>query len=291
MSSPLVVHRGGCHCGRVRFEVDAPAVIDALDCNCSLCRMTGFLHLIVPASQFRLVAGESDLTTYTFNTGVAKHRFCRVCGIKSFYVPRSNPDGIDVNVRCLDDSTIERLNVAPFDGRNWEQSAGSLKHLSETVDVVTWDAAYQPDFARLNRAWLEKFFRVEPIDEQLMADPAAHIVAPGGQIFFARVDGRIVGTGAVLRESDGVYELGKMAVDEAMQGRGLGRRIVEAAIAWFQAQGGRTLFLESHSSLAPALALYESTGFVRQPDRKADSHYARSDVYMVWRPRAGDPQA
>ena len=131
MDSRNVIHRGGCHCGRVRFEVEAPAEIDALDCNCSLCRMTGFLHLIVPADRFRLVAGEDDLTTYTFNTGTAKHRFCRVCGIKSFYIPRSNPDGFDVNVRCLDESTIKALRVEPYDGRNWEQGAAALAHLSQ----------------------------------------------------------------------------------------------------------------------------------------------------------------
>ena len=126
----LVTHGGGCHCGRVRYEVDAPAEIEALDCNCSLCSKAGFVHLIVPRERFRLLQGEDVLTTYTFNTGVAKHRFCSVCGIKSFYVPRSNPDGIDVNVRCLDPATIARLRVAPFDGRDWEASAGAIAHLS-----------------------------------------------------------------------------------------------------------------------------------------------------------------
>jgi hypothetical protein len=127
----FVTHTGGCHCGRVRFEVEAPAEIEALDCNCSLCSMTGYLHLIVPAARFRLLRGEDALTTYTFNTGVAKHRFCRHCGIKSFYVPRSNPDGFDVNVRCLDAGTIRELTVTPFDGRNWEASGSTLAHLSE----------------------------------------------------------------------------------------------------------------------------------------------------------------
>lgn len=121
-----VTHRGGCHCGRVRFEVDAPADLEALDCNCSICAKSGFLHLIVPRERFRLLAGEEDLATYTFNTGAAKHRFCRSCGIKSFYVPRSHPDGIDVNVRCLDDGSVRSLVVRPFDGRRWEASAAAL---------------------------------------------------------------------------------------------------------------------------------------------------------------------
>jgi hypothetical protein len=130
MSANLVTHRGGCHCGRVRFEVDAPACIEALDCNCSICRMTGFLHLIVPAARFRLLAGAEHLSEYTFHTGVARHRFCRVCGIKSFYVPRSNPDGYDVNVRCLDPATIERLDIVPFDDADRAAATAAIAHLS-----------------------------------------------------------------------------------------------------------------------------------------------------------------
>jgi len=126
----LVTHRGGCHCGRVRFEVDAPARIAAIQCNCSICRMTGFLHLIVPATRFRLLQGAKFLAEYTFNTGVAKHRFCRVCGIKPFYVPRSNPDGIDVNVHCLDPATIESVDVSPFDDADREAQTAGIAHLS-----------------------------------------------------------------------------------------------------------------------------------------------------------------
>lgn len=126
----MIVHSGGCHCGRVRFEVEAPAEIDAQLCNCSICSMTAYLHLIVPRSRFRLLAGEEDLITYTFNTGIAQHRFCRVCGIKSFYVPRSNPDGISVNVRCLHPDTIAVVRVSEFDGRNWEAHAHELAHLT-----------------------------------------------------------------------------------------------------------------------------------------------------------------
>ena len=126
----LVTHRGGCHCGDVAFEVEAPARLTVQDCNCSMCSMTGYLHLIVPASRFRLLRGDDRLTAYTFNTGVARHLFCRRCGIKSFYVPRSNPDGYSVNARCLDRSTIGDLEIEPFDGRNWEQSAAALAHLS-----------------------------------------------------------------------------------------------------------------------------------------------------------------
>jgi hypothetical protein len=128
--STMVTHRGGCHCGRVRFEVDAPARIDAVECNCSICRMSGFVHLIVPASRFRLLQGADALTEYTFNTGVARHRFCRVCGIKPFYVPRSHPDGIDVNVNCLEPATIEAIVTTQFDDENREAATAAIAHLA-----------------------------------------------------------------------------------------------------------------------------------------------------------------
>ena len=127
----LVTHRGGCHCGRVRFEVDAPADVAVLDCNCSVCRMTGFLHLIVPAARFRLLSGADALGEYTFNTGAAKHRFCRHCGIKSFYIPRSHPDGVDVNVRCLEPGTIASIDVTAFDDADRESATAAIAHLSQ----------------------------------------------------------------------------------------------------------------------------------------------------------------
>ena len=123
-------YQGGCHCGAVRFEIDAPEQIESVECNCSICAKVGFLHLILPLSKFRLLQGADNLTTYTFNTGVAKHTFCSTCGVKPFYTPRSTPDGIDVNLRCLD-QLPEKLVVQPFDGRNWEQNAGELAHLSQ----------------------------------------------------------------------------------------------------------------------------------------------------------------
>ncbi|MCB1745537.1 MAG: GFA family protein [Gammaproteobacteria bacterium] len=122
-------YAGGCHCGAVRFEVEAPEQLEVVDCNCSICRMSGFLHLIVPATRFHLRAGADALATYTFNTGIARHTFCRTCGIKAFYVPRSNPDGIDVNLRCLDEAP-RVVDIRPFDGHNWEDHAGDLAQLS-----------------------------------------------------------------------------------------------------------------------------------------------------------------
>lgn len=120
-SQPLVAHRGGCHCGRVRFEALAPARMRVSECNCSMCSKAGYLHLVVRAEQFKLLSGEDVLTTYTFNTGTAKHRFCSVCGIKSFYVPRSHPDGFSINARCLDPGTVEEMTVFPVNGREWEK--------------------------------------------------------------------------------------------------------------------------------------------------------------------------
>ena len=115
--------QGGCHCGRVRFRVTAD--LDQVTvCNCSICSKKGFLHLIVPREQFELLSGKDDLVTYEFNTGVAKHMFCKTCGIHPFYVPRSDPDKIDVNARCIDDIDLDGLSVNFFDGKNWEEAMG-----------------------------------------------------------------------------------------------------------------------------------------------------------------------
>jgi hypothetical protein len=116
-------HQGGCHCSAVRFELLAPAEIEVSECNCSICSKSGYLHLIVARERFRLLRGEQDLASYSFGTGVARHLFCRKCGIKSFYVPRSHPEGFSVNARCLDEGTVTRTSLRHFDGRNWERAA------------------------------------------------------------------------------------------------------------------------------------------------------------------------
>ncbi len=129
-ATTIISHRGGCHCGRVRFEAEGPARLDVLDCNCSICSKSGFVHWIVAQSKFRLLCGKDDLVTYQFGTGVARHLFCGHCGVKSFYVPRSNPDGIDINVRCLDDEPRRQLHVTEFDGRDWDKGGHLLAGLS-----------------------------------------------------------------------------------------------------------------------------------------------------------------
>jgi hypothetical protein len=122
----MTTSTGGCHCGRVRYEVQGtPGEVS--DCNCSICTRKGYVHWIVPRDAFRLLAGADDLSTYRFNSGVAQHHFCRHCGVASFYVPRSNPDCIDVNVRCLDDVDLTALSRRAFDGRNWEASVGEFR--------------------------------------------------------------------------------------------------------------------------------------------------------------------
>ena len=117
---------GGCHCGAVRFRVIARELV-ALDCNCSICAKKGFLHLIVEAEDFELLQGAEALREYRFNTGVARHTFCGTCGIHPFYTPRSHPDGVDVNVRCLDGDAPRQFRVEPFDGQRWEESVESIR--------------------------------------------------------------------------------------------------------------------------------------------------------------------
>jgi hypothetical protein len=116
----MITHRGGCHCDRVRFEVTAPRVLEVSDCNCSICTKSGYLHLTVPKSRFKLISGSEVLITYQFNTRTAKHLFCSNCGVKSFYIPRSHPDGFSVNARCLDEGTVERMVITMDNGRDWK---------------------------------------------------------------------------------------------------------------------------------------------------------------------------
>ena len=130
--SELVTHRGGCHCGAVGFEVDAPAHLTVIECNCSICRMSGYLHLIVPRTRFRLLRGADSLSSYAFNTGTARHLFCRHCGVKSYYVPRSNPDGFSINARCLEPATIAQLVIEPFDDNERAAAEERIRHLSRT---------------------------------------------------------------------------------------------------------------------------------------------------------------
>ncbi len=127
----MATHKGGCHCGAVRFEVEAPRDIEATRCSCSICSMTGYLHLIVGADKFRQTRGKEALSTYQFNTGTARHYFCATCGVKSFYVPRSHPEGISVNVNCLDRATITSVTERAFDGANWEQNIAKLSPISD----------------------------------------------------------------------------------------------------------------------------------------------------------------
>jgi hypothetical protein len=122
----MQTYSGGCHCGRVRFEVIAD-LTRVSECNCSICTRKAYLHVIVPPAQFRLLAGQDDLSTYRFGTRTAAHHFCRHCGVASFYIPRSHPDHVDVNVRCLDDVDVAALSPARFDGRHWEENIGAFK--------------------------------------------------------------------------------------------------------------------------------------------------------------------
>ncbi|XP_041456893.1 centromere protein V-like [Lytechinus variegatus] len=120
--TPLIKHTGGCHCGLVRFEAMAPAVITVMDCDCSICVKKQNRHFIVPNSKFKLLQGEDMLTCYTFNTHQAKHTFCKVCGVQSFYTPRSSPDCKGIAPHCIDPGTIQGEIVERFHGVNWEET-------------------------------------------------------------------------------------------------------------------------------------------------------------------------
>lgn len=121
----MIEVEGGCHCKKVRFRAQLPdPPVPALDCNCSICRMTGFIHVVVPHARFTLVAGDEQLTSYRFGTGAAEHLFCSMCGVKSFYQPRSHPDSWSINANCLD--YLPDLEIKQFDGRDWDRAKARL---------------------------------------------------------------------------------------------------------------------------------------------------------------------
>jgi hypothetical protein len=122
-----MLHRGGCHCGAVRFEFEAPATVDVTDCNCSMCDMTGYEHVFVPKEDLRFLSGEDQLTEYRFNTGQAVHMFCKICGIKPLYRPRSHPESWSVNLRCVEAGTLSVSKRIAFDGTDWEGNIDALR--------------------------------------------------------------------------------------------------------------------------------------------------------------------
>lgn len=126
MSEEADTSRGGCHCGRIAFEVRGrPDMV--IECNCSICTKKGYLHWIVPRERFHLTTPASNFATYSFHTGVARHHFCPNCGVAPFYIPRSDPDKIDVNVRCVDGVDVAQLPVYHFNGRDWEAAVVSYR--------------------------------------------------------------------------------------------------------------------------------------------------------------------
>ena len=120
-------HRASCHCGQIQIDFEAQAPFTVYECNCSICQMVGYLHLILPREDVQITAGKALLTSYRFNTGVANHLFCPRCGVKPVYVPRSHPHGLSINGRCIEGVTLEELNIEPFDGANWEANVASIQ--------------------------------------------------------------------------------------------------------------------------------------------------------------------
>jgi hypothetical protein len=127
----LITHQGGCHCGKIKWQVQAPANLHTHTCNCSICEIHHYQHLIVPKDRFHLLTDAQELSEYRFGSGHAKHYFCKTCGTKSFYIPRSNPDGVSIHARCLNPASVLSITDTPFDGQNWEKNAASLAHLSK----------------------------------------------------------------------------------------------------------------------------------------------------------------
>jgi putative acetyltransferase len=262
----MQTYDGSCHCGRVRFRVTA-ALAPIVRCNCSICRKKGFLHLIVPPERFELLAGREELTLYDFNTKTAKHQFCRHCGIHPFYVPRSDPDKISINVRCLEGVDPDALTIDPFDGAHWEQAirSASWKGGGLDVDVRREDLASPVAgalIAALNAELTERY----PEEGACHFGLDAVEVAEGrGAFVVARVDDKPAGCGAIRRIDDGTGEIKRMYVVPSSRGRGIGPRV----LAELEAEARRLqllrIVLETGERQPEALAVYRRAGYVVIP--------------------------
>lgn len=153
--------------------------------------------------------------------------------------------------------------------------------MTSAVRIRTYDPTHKQAFHDLNIAWLEKYFTVEPYHREMLENPETILLQNGGEVFFAQLNGRVVGTVGVRNAGDGIFELTKLAVDPVAQGHGLGRKLCQAVIDFFIDAGGTTLYLETHNSLKPALHLYEDLGFVTRTN-PGEKHYDGCDLYMEW---------
>ena len=148
------------------------------------------------------------------------------------------------------------------------------------LKIVTFGPAYAADFKRLNLVWLERYFQVEPIDLEVLNDPEGTIIKPGGMVFFALLDGVVVGTCALIRHTDDLFELSKMAVADTHQGKGIGTQLLSHAIAWARSQSIQKLFVETNTVLESAVRLYQRIGFQTTAYERSDAHYDRTNLKL-----------
>jgi len=186
---------------------------------------------------------------------------------------------------------LDKLESDFADGRVLREILAEYARLQEArPSVKPFRREWRGHFYRINAEWLQRYFAVEDVDRRMLSQPEKYVLARGGAIVFALIDGEVIGTCALLKEAPGVFELSKMAVETGWRGIGAGRLLLDAAIAEFRKRRGKTLFLESNSKLGPALALYESAGFVHQPAPRPGSHYQRANVYMIYAPKKRSKQ-
>ena len=198
---------------------------------------------------------------------------------------RAMREGIEQRVRenGLDAATLDALAQVPGPRLIETITERAAAYRDEGVRIVPFRPELRDHFYRLNADWLQRYFQLEPYDIEVLSNPEGVILSTGGEILFAQLGDEVVGTCALMQVKPGEFELTKMGVDPAMQGLGIGRALIEAAIAEFRRLGGCELFLETNTKLATAIRLYESAGFEHQPAVKEDSHYSRANVYMIWR--------
>jgi GNAT superfamily N-acetyltransferase len=148
------------------------------------------------------------------------------------------------------------------------------------IKIIEFDAAYADQFKSLNLVWLERYFQVEPIDVEVLSNPEGAIIKPGGMVFFALVDGAVVGTCALIKHNDGLFELSKMAVEDNQQGQGIGTQLLCHLIEWARSRSIQKLFVETNTVLERAVRLYQRVGFRAIAHDRSNAHYLRTNLKM-----------
>lgn len=173
---------------------------------------------------------------------------------------------------------LEKLEERVF-SKGFKNRTLDELNVKKEVEIITFEEKYAGDFADLNYEWIEQFYEIEDHDREVLDHPVSSIIQPGGQIFFALIDRKAVGTVALIPETDNAVELAKMGVNSKFRGFSIGEKLINACLEYAKNEGFEKVVLESNRKLIPAINLYKKVGF-RETPLNPNSLYKRADIRM-----------